>query len=92
MEIRLLKDAFEFRTRYGDQIGAAPIPWTMRLTGPEGAHYHFWLPDCGKNEMQLAKWKVMAKRAARDKGDPVSFSYDYMPPDYQAKWGAQHGT
>ena len=70
-------EAFDFSRRYGDQIEGEPIPWTIELAGPDGAHYHFWLPRC--NAIELAQWKVRAKRAARRKGDPVSFSFDFLP-------------
>jgi len=67
---------FDYEKRYGDDILGYPVPWTMALAGPHGAHYHFWLPKCDKGELKMKQEGAM--RAARRMGDPVSFSYDFL--------------
>lgn len=49
----------------------------MELTGPEGAHYHFWIPKGTGQMMQSLRNRAVT--AARSIGDPVSFSYDILP-------------
>lgn len=65
--------------KYGqDEIEGLKIPWTSELHSIDGAHYHVWI-----NPRWSAKYqkhiKDEFKKAAYWKGDPVSFSWDFIP-------------
>lgn len=65
--------------KYGpDEIEGLKLPWTEELVSSEGAHYHCWIP-MGLTVAQEKDLKAKFKSAARWKGDPVSFSWDYIP-------------
>lgn len=52
--------------------------YTTELVSSEGAHYHAWFsPDLTKEQLEQAYRQF--KTDARAKGDPVSFSWDYLP-------------
>jgi hypothetical protein len=53
------------------------VPWTSELASADGAHYHAWFPKC--KSTQLAKLKSKFKKETSWHGDPVSFSYSWIP-------------
>jgi hypothetical protein len=61
-----------------DKLGG--LDWTYSLVSEDGAHYHCWIPSGITAEEQK---EVLTKfqKAARQKGDPVCFSYDYLPKE-----------
>lgn len=76
---------FDYETRLSrkDDIldwgyGCMDFAWTSELAGPEGAHYHVWLRR-GLSKDDEQKHLREFKRAATRMGDPVSFSWDYIP-------------
>ena len=64
---------------YSDQIGGMNIPWNSDIVSSDGAHYHVWIPKM--NAWQETDMLERFKSAARRHGDPVSFSWDYIPKD-----------
>lgn len=61
-----------------DEIEGLKIAWDECVYSIDGAWYHCWIPKgmtrSEENEL-LGKFKA----AARRKGDPVKFSWDYLP-------------
>ena len=78
---------FNYERRSGDYLDGVFVAWTMELAGPDGGHYHFWFPKASPSKLSDLKRK--AKQAARRMGDPVSFSYDFLPEDSD---GIQEGA
>lgn len=61
-----------------DHIEGLHIAYNESIASIDGAHYHCWIPKWLPKQEQkdlLEKFK----RAAKRKGDPVSFSWDYLP-------------
>jgi len=54
------------------------LDWTYSLVSEDGAHYHCWIPTGLSKDTQKELLEKFQK-AARHKGDPVCFSYDYLP-------------
>lgn len=54
------------------------IPWDARLVRSSGAHYHCWVPK-NFTEKQIEHTFEQFKLAAKRKGNPVSFSWDFIP-------------
>lgn len=50
------------------------VAWAMFLSGPDGAHYHFWFPKVSIEE--LKELKKESRKSAQDLGGPTSFSYE----------------
>ena len=61
-----------------DTISGLAIPWDSDIVSSQGAHYHCWIPSGLTKENQQALFEKFRK-AARIKGDQVSFSWDYIP-------------
>lgn len=69
---------YEYDRRYDDTLGKGfKVAWTINIVSINGAHYHFWFPKCKGKE--LAEWKSESRYHASYQGDPVSFSYDWIP-------------
>jgi hypothetical protein len=58
-------------------IGGMEIPWYSEIISEDGAHYHCWILRNHVDFEDAMQEKFM--RAARRHGDPVSFSWDYIP-------------
>lgn len=69
---------YDSRNTEPDMIEGLMIPWTEDVGTIDGAHYHCWIPrDLPKFDQRALLNKFV--KAAHQKGDPVSFSYDYLP-------------
>lgn len=66
---------------YGpDQIEGLDVPWTSEIVSCDGAQYHCWVdPDLTPEQQEDLKKHFRA--AASWKGDPVSFSWDFIPKE-----------
>lgn len=62
----------------GDKSAAMKIPWCYELVSADGAQYHCWIPK-GLSVEAEKDLRERFKIAARRKGDPVAFSWDYIP-------------
>lgn len=71
---------YNYNRREGDKISQLDIAWTRDIVSEDGANYHCWIPlrITVQREKDL---KELFKSAARNYGDPVSFSWDYAPED-----------
>lgn len=58
--------------------GYVKVAWHAEVVSMEGAHYHFWVPSTIQREERKV-FLQECKTAAKLKGDPVSFSWDYEP-------------
>jgi len=61
-----------------DWLQGVDIAWTSHISNSEGAHYHCWIDRRLSKEEAVELLKTF-KRCARELGDPISFSYDYIP-------------
>ena len=62
----------------GDKLYSLKIAYDVDIVSAQGANYHCWIPR-GMTRQREVEMKEQFKRAARHKGDPVSFSWDYEP-------------
>jgi hypothetical protein len=70
-----IKDG-EVERLYGDMN----VYWTAELVSSQGAHYHFWIsPALEFNKEARDLFLRKCEIAASMVGDPVCFSYDYIP-------------
>ena len=58
------------------------VAWDEELVSADGAHYHCWIPT-NLDPDQVVEFYTKFKIAAKRKGDPVSFSWDFMPTEDQ---------
>lgn len=79
---------FDFAQREADSIGSGAgkldVPWTRHSTCAQGAHYHCWIPP-GLSYLEEKDLLYRFVLAARQVGDPVRVTYDYIPD------GGPHG-
>lgn len=61
-----------------DNIEGLSIAYDESIASIDGAHYHCWIPR-GLSRTEEKELLKKFQRAARAKGDPVSFSWDYIP-------------
>jgi hypothetical protein len=74
-------DRFNYDRRMSypeDKISGMDIPWDSTLVSDDGAHYHCWIPY-GLSDEDQKNLLERFKRAVRNHGDAVYFSYDYLP-------------
>jgi hypothetical protein len=75
---------YDFNRRLGrfdnDMIAGMRIPWCEEIVSVNGANYHCWISKLLTKKEQKETFDKF-KRAARTKGDPVSFSWDYLPEE-----------
>lgn len=78
-----LDDRFERRESksFGDRLGnLVSVAWDADVVSIDGAHYHFWIPNkLQQDKAQRKSFLLDCKSAATHQGDPVSFSYSYLP-------------
>ena len=60
-----------------DNLAGMHVAWDADIVSCDGAHYHFWFNKCEGKE--LSELKKQAKIHASHQGDPVSFSYSWIP-------------
>lgn len=66
-------------TTNGEKIFVA---WTNELAGPDGAHYHVWIDEKYSDDTDKEyEFLKKCEAAARNMGDVVRFSYDYVPSE-----------
>jgi len=74
---------YDFERRdslYEKMLGNGRFEYTSELISSEGAHYHVWIPN-NLAQLEEKKYREDFKRAVRNHGDPVSFSWDFLPSD-----------
>jgi hypothetical protein len=77
------ENTYEYSNRLSypdDRLFSLSIAWDSRLVSDAGAHYHFYLPaflfTFGYDVINVVLSKCMW--AARNHGDPVSFSFEFV--------------
>lgn len=56
------------------------VYWTAEVVSSQGAHYHFWInPILEKLPEERKAFLRKCEIEASYVGDPVSFSFDYIP-------------
>lgn len=64
---------------FGDKLEHSfNVCWDADIISAAGAHYHFWAPPTLKGK-ELDQWKKDAKYYATRHGDPVAYSWSYIP-------------
>lgn len=66
---------WDYERRYTDTTYAG-LAYSMELAGPQGAHFHFWVPRTTFAPRTAVK---LAKIACRNQRDLVSSSWDWIP-------------
>jgi len=69
---------YDYERREGNKISGLDIPWAREIVSADGANYHCWIPTGITVEEEHTLYQLF-KSAARNYGDPVSFSWDYIP-------------
>lgn len=73
---------FDYNSREADSIelglGRLEVPWMRHATCAQGAHYHCWIPQ-GLSRLAEKDLLYRFYLAARQVGDPVRVTYDYLP-------------
>lgn len=78
--------SLDFKDKLG---GGFNVAWTADVVSINGAHYHFWIP---KNTTDLKKFKDDCAYHASYQGDPVSFSWSYVPENVACPSCGNHDT
>lgn len=73
---------YDFSRREGDHISYMDIPWTRDIVSEDGAHYHCWIHRYANRIHYFNEFK----KAARNHGDPISFSWNYIPEKDEHIW------
>ena len=79
---RNLDDKFNKRLSLPeDKLGLGlNVAWNADVVSIDGAHYHFWIPLHLKDLAEQRKQFLdVCKYHASWQGDPVSYSYSYLP-------------
>ena len=63
---------------YEKILGNGRFEYITDIVSIEGAHYHVWVPR-DLTEFEQRKFKDDFESAARNLGDPVSFTWDFIP-------------
>ena len=64
-----------------DRLGSlVHVAWDADVVSIDGAHYHFWIKNHFKtNDKARKEFLKDCASAATHQGDPVSFSFSYLP-------------
>ena len=78
---------YDFEKRassYDRQLGQGRFEYESEIVSCDGANYHVWIPR-GYSKKEELDYKNDFESAARYHGDPVSFTWDYLPLEFFRK-------